>query len=226
MALSSELRCALTLAGMLVAGCAVGEKAEPTCESVYQELEGDAFAEAGGALAGYERCWTDPDDEGWVNRTEALACATDARELIGACASSEDDALCATDADCGGGFCGESHDWDIHGCVCYEVCGEDADCGADEACACPAGFPLDDGAAYHPFESFGECLPAACQTGADCASGECGVAWDCCGSGGAAVGFYCRSDEDTCTSNADCEGGDLCSWDGARFACIGSCTCE
>jgi hypothetical protein len=198
-----------------------------TCEDVYQVTTAGMPADPTGDLAGYDHCWADGSDGlGWVNRTEAVTCATDARTLIGACTTSEDDADCATDADCGGGFCGESHDWWQEGCTCYDICGEDTDCDASEACVCPAGFTFDAGGGYHSFGSFGECLPAECRTGADCPSGECGVSWTCCGQGGDAVGLYCRSDADECSATADCDGGRVCQWDGSRFSCFGSCDCE
>lgn len=187
---------------LLMFACDDSGPARANCEDVYQVTTPGVPADPTGGLAGYVHCWADESDGlGWVNRTDALACSTDARTLIGACATSGDDADCATDADCDAG----------------------------EACVCPAGFSFDAGGGYHSFGSFGsfgECLPAECRTGADCPSGECGLSWTCCGQGGDAVGLYCRSDADECHATADCDGGQVCQWDGSRFSCSWSCACE
>ena len=177
----------IAIIALLMAAC--GEK-DPTCAPVYQETQVGLAADPAEAAAGYEHCWTESSSgEGWADRTEALACATEA-----------------------GGDSAE--------------CAADADCGSTIACACAAGFSFDEGGGYHSFLTAGTCLPADCRTGADCPSGECGVAWDCCGQGGAAVGLYCRSDADACRSSEDCGGGSVCTWSSGRFECVGSCECD
>ena len=106
-------------------------------------------------------------------------------------------------------------DW----CTCVYACASDADCASDEACLRPehgldAGLPMP------------QCVPAGCRTGADCASGECGVTV-IPASLTEELQLACRTPSDLCRVEADCESGDICSRAGDHWECLCSyCWCD
>ncbi|MCB9538505.1 MAG: ferritin-like domain-containing protein [Myxococcales bacterium] len=81
----------------------------------------------------------------------------------------------------------------------------DGDCGSGEVCLC-AGVTSLVGDYDAPAT---RCIPSDCRSGADCASGVCGVAlWNApCWLD---VVMGCRTPTDTCRTHADCADGDVC----------------
>ena len=151
------------------------------------------------AQAGVERC----ADRGLV-RKEAPTCVlpepTDGCELL----DGVDE--CATDAECtarANGVCRSSHGvFSTDGepwCVCQYGCASDADCADDEACLCGRDSATFDTPGALRTGPISRCVPAECRTGADCASGECGV-FEFHGQ----VEFACRRPNDGCRSREDC----------------------
>ncbi len=140
-----------------------------------------------------------------VHRTHAGAC--DAPSLP-ACQGTEDDATCASDADCTDGphgVCihqsGQGPGGVVTSCGCVYPCEADADCKAKEVCVCPEVFSS---------LAYAVCAPASCEAGSDCQSGECGASAydDGCG---VEVSLGCRSNDDLCRLDAEC---------GANMQCV------
>jgi hypothetical protein len=111
---------------------------------------------------------------------------------------------CWVDADCGDaardrcvGLQNEFGSW----CSCTTLCSRDSDCDQGEICIWPP--------AKRSRYSWPECVRAGCTTGADCASGECGVAsMDYQSERYTELG--CRTPEDECRTNGECEYGNRC----------------
>ena len=151
-----------------------------------------------GAASGYMRC---PD--GTVHRAQALACASTIDALAGD--GSEDWVYCQSDADCNAsphGRCVQSYDdWEgTTSCGCSYACETDAECGAGKVCACAGIAGLGQSA----------CVEASCHTGADCATGECGISSfdDGCFT---VVELACRAPGDACRLDNQCSGpGETC----------------
>ncbi len=140
-----------------------------------------------------------------------------------ACSTSSDEDTCAVADDCDGRACVDQG----NGCSCVAVCASDDDCDAGEACGC-AMDAIDGGIGF--YNSVSRCVRATCRDDDDCgAGGVCGVAL---GVGcDELVGFFCRSDADTCAVDADCPalvefGPQTCSWTGSAFSCNGPTTCD
>ncbi|MEW5852780.1 MAG: hypothetical protein AB2A00_28615 [Myxococcota bacterium] len=176
-----------------------------------------------------------PDDLGYAivgldihpplrHRVTAVTCPSPAAE-----ACSPDDNLgtnvCLVGSDCADGFCADNP----YGCGCYQAtCRSDADCAANEVCAC------DGVGGVHP----NICIPAECRTDDDC-DGLCLLSLgalsqskvpssDCCGF---TLRLVCERGTSTCRGGEDCLGnGNACAyveeWD--RFECSAraTCTCE
>jgi hypothetical protein len=95
-------------------------------------------------------------------------------------------------------------------------CMSDAECGVGFACACagPQGLGLAN-----------LCVPAECQSGADCGGGACLLSLGsnpghCCSYG--QLGLFCERSASTCSSGGDCPGnGVACIYAAAndRFEC-------
>lgn len=79
-------------------------------------------------------------------------------------------------------------------CACVYDCGTDEDCREGETCVCIDGF--------------GRCVTSECRTGADCPSGQCGVARTTYGYGERQDQVACRTQGDACRT--DCGATDEC----------------
>ncbi len=86
-------------------------------------------------------------------------------------------------------------------CSCIGLCSRDSDCGDGYICLWPP--------AKNSGYDWPECVRAHCTTDADCPSGECGVAsLDYQSERYAELG--CRTPEDECRTNGDCDRGNRC----------------
>lgn len=139
-------------------------------------------------------------------RGNAVRCADDSVDLV-------DDAPCAPIVDappCGGDMFGEcAADTDCDrgpygrcvvgtsgggpACLCRYACTTHADCGEGRACLCAGAF-----------DTSARCVRATCRGAADCPDGGCGLYtdYDLCGR---IPSFACRTAEDDCRSDADCD---------------------
>jgi hypothetical protein len=107
---------------------------------------------------------------------------------------------CHADGDCTSGVngrcAGNGHD----GCNCsYDTCTNDADCAANQLCACRNTWHY---GALGP----NVCLPSNCRVDSDCGpNGFCSPSLDpTCGSFIGVTGWYCHTASDTCTNDDDC----------------------
>lgn len=170
---------------------------------------------ADGSPSGFERCY-----DGAINRVEALT--FDGTPAADSCLGDEASAECATAADCTAhpnGAC--LHDPNLTGdpvCGCIYACSTDADCAEGEACVPPEVLEDPD--------AVPTCVPAGCRTGADCDRGECGLSEHQNGCA-TLVGLSCRSRDDTCHGDEECDGSVRCvvAWHATSFACVGQ-DCE
>ncbi|MDB4963102.1 MAG: hypothetical protein JWP01_3101 [Myxococcales bacterium] len=82
-----------------------------------------------------------------------------------------------------------------------DQCLVDADCGTDQACAC-AGTTFE-----HGLETRNLCVSAGCKIDADCGNGGlCSPSVGSCGNAFFGIqSFECRTAEDTCGADVDCE---------------------
>lgn len=176
-----------------------------------------AIPASDGSPSGFARC---PD--GTVHRVEKAACNPSTGVVP--CAGTESVTLCKQDAECGEGAhgrCGSVIVSTFGGpdtqCQCVYPCVDDSECGPGKACVCAGVVPSDN--------SFSFCAGAACGSGADCASGECGVSSYANGCN-IDVELACRAASDACRTDADCASmpGTSCVLDGpdATWACLGS----
>lgn len=146
---------------------------------------------------------------GAVDRRASVALDPSANRLP-TCAGDEDWFSCTTDAECTDGPNGQCSSFApgpfdtglSEHCGCTYGCSTDADCAVGEAC-------LDGAMALSAGLAWAQCVPAECQTGDDCTSGSCGVSevYDGCWT---SVKLACRTADDTCTTNDDCEGALTC----------------
>lgn len=192
---------------------------EPTCEAVTFD-DGDRDNATTGGYSGYEYCYSGGWGEGWYRRDEAVACETAEDAWHSACAVTDEDNPCAADADCARGVCAAGDYTDE--CLCVLICDEDADCEPDEACLCRLDR-AEEGWSTIPARN--ECGPAECRTNADCPSGECALSPDMCQN---ADGLFCRTEDDACRDEGDCEGPTLCAFSSerGRWTCVEQAECE
>ena len=174
---------------------------------------------ANGGPSGFVKC-----ADGAINR---VASATFEPVNTGeACHGDEGGGVCLTDSDCTAGPHGRCIHYPPYDglayCNCEYACATEADCEAGMVCLPPE---LSDRATYP------RCVTAACKGGADCASGECGLAdwFDGCGS---VTELLCRdSNQDACHGDGHCAvlwPGSTCDIeqpDGA-FVCLAGWTCQ
>lgn len=155
-----------------------------------------------GTPSGAVRC---PD--GAIDRVAAEVC--EPRVDLPACPADAEgnEGGCAEDADCTDGPHGRCVQPPLGGgiafCACRYGCATDSDCGEDEVCIC-AGV----------VDGSSRCVPAGCDTGADCDSGECGIssAYDGCDY---SVRTACRAPDDLCRTDDECREmatGDTCEY--------------
>jgi hypothetical protein len=179
--------------GASSASSAGGGISDPVCAGA------TAITATNGTPSGFVAC---PD--GTLHRNQVASC--DPTIDAPACDGTENSISCQSDADCidgPRGRCAAVQVLDDTGlitvCGCFYSCADDAECGAGNVCVCGGVLPLDE-----PVASWSVCAPAACLTGADCPSGECGLsAYD----NGCKLGVQlaCRSETDVCRVNADCQ---------------------
>ncbi|HEU4537511.1 MAG TPA: hypothetical protein VFS00_25505, partial [Polyangiaceae bacterium] len=156
----------------------------------------------GGAPTGFETC-----ADGAIRRVAVLA--NDPAFGVKACLGTESTIACRSDAECvekPHGKCASGEFVDLSGptttCQCVYPCASDAECGAGSVCVAGAVMAsLGGGGAF--------CAPAACATGQDCPSGECGLSAFESGCG-LDVQLACRSEADACRTDDVC-GGQACA---------------
>lgn len=107
------------------------------------------------------------------------------------------DPECESDDDCPGdtSHCVQK---DLGACVyhgprCEVSCSSNADCGAGELCVPPE--------AHEGWFDWPTCIPATCESGDDCDSGECALLWE---NGNDGLWLACRTNEDVCRENSQC----------------------
>lgn len=150
---------------------------------------------------GLERC-----AEGFVHRPSPAAC-TSRIPRADVCEPSfpEDPVECTTDVDCTAAAHGHCGVYDqIVQCRCQYGCVSDDECGADQVCNC--GDPV------------GSCASATCATDADCGEGLCiATRLDKCSFDRS---FACQLAGDACSSDQDCDAGQLCAYTDAGRRCF------
>lgn len=149
---------------------------------------------AGDPTGSVEAC-----DDGWRHRTQALTCPSQLpRERVLEPLSRNDQ--CQADADCTGaphGHCNAApgtmigpYNYCVYGCVTNE------DCSPGHLCEC--GTPV------------GQCVPAQCETDADCLGNALCATYDML-PGCPATGFACQTVRDRCIANSDCPANEFCT---------------
>lgn len=139
------------------------------------------------------------------HRVQVVSCELGWRR-DSSCDSCDEEDNYVTDAGmaCQGDLC-----WTVSGCVTSD------DCSVGEACLCSAG------AVGYSYNVNG-CVPADCETDADCGDYECGVSIVGCGSG-----LYCHTADDECHGNADCPPErHVCAYTGTRWECVPPDDCD
>jgi hypothetical protein len=152
----------------LLAGCEGCRDSSADTDAVATSCERpEQILDEAGAPTGYLRC-----ADGAVNRDQVVPVDMAAYEDdLPACHGEEGSPDCQEHSDCTeapeGRCVGQSNEF-VEFCRCTYLCSRDSDCETDEVCLAPEA----NGTRY----IWPRCVPAACITGADCASGECGVA--------------------------------------------------
>lgn len=101
---------------------------------------------------------------------------------------------------------------------CYRIqgCATSDDCAAGEACLCSA-----EGSGFS--NNHNACVPADCETDADCNGYECGVSSGHCSQ----YLLRCHTAEDECHGNAQCPPDrHWCAFTGSRWECIPPDDCD
>lgn len=208
---------AVSLVLAVVVGCGPrgSDTSSETCTPAYQYASRDML---GADLAGVSYCWGPDATRGRWDRDDTPTCTSDPDELASACSTSEPDAPCSTDADCGGGQCTTDG---YTSCACVATCASDEDCASTESCLCASAK---EAGTYGPAGA-STCLPSECTSSADCEGSPCGLTQDICQQ---SVAFYCHASDDACLWDSDCAGNELCEYseqDG-RWACQQMANCE
>jgi len=166
----------------------------------------------GGTPTGFYLC---PD--GTRYRAEAIVMETPVQRP-GTCKGTEKRRYCSTDADCtkypyGRCLSGKEANFAPDGPAYVDSCDCHYECGSDDDC--PGGACIPNGV-WSGSSSGGFCANADCRTGADCASGECGLYefTDGCFERHLALG--CRTADDACRVDSDCRPYDHCGYLGAE----------
>lgn len=146
-----------------------------------------------------------PEEVPPAHRPAAAACSATSYASAGA--------SCTTASDCPGSLSMSVPPTCFHGQCSLDRCLTDADCAANEICACMANF-----GGFFPHVNL--CVPAACHVDADCgANGFCSPSRGYCGE---VAGYYCHGSADTCIDETkDCPGGQTCQY----MPTIGGFTC-
>ena len=177
--------------------------------------DGTAILLSDGSASGFVEC----EDE-TVHRVSAETCPLPDPAGDSVCSTENNQGSCQTDSDCtdgGNGRCvqtGSDEFSDDIWCGCKYGCETDDDCGTGSVCTCDTTSPT----------GRSECIPASCQTDADCGEEQCVLdVYQWCGN--PQLSLSCSTAEDECTANAQCEGSDLgspyewCALDGEARAC-------
>lgn len=91
---------------------------------------------------------------------------------------------------------------------CSHACLTNDDCGGGSACLCAFGIDKPAANPIHAWQSV--CLLSECESEADCAGYACGFSRERCGpieSSPSPAGFFCRTPNDECQTDADCGDG-------------------
>lgn len=198
----------LLLAGLT--SCGVADEAADSGEGMTTTQQGEGGSgdtgstcadpcEGGVVIAeGYIRC-----EDGRINRIGGGEYLPEVNAP--GCQGDEDDLQCTADADCGGAPNKCISDVEFWAgttlCRCALPCASDEDCGSASVCVPPPLSPVD----------WPTCVAASCTTSDDCgACGECGVHLAtptlCEG-----ASLECRTPNDSCANDEDCELGDYCA---------------
>jgi hypothetical protein len=127
---------------------------------------------------------------------------------------------------CGDAAVGDSDDAGAAELPCCEDateiddCAQDSDCASGEACLCSAQTRWN-GDDAQTFNTVNRCVPATCASDDDCGGLACAITTLGCGF----EGMHCRTRDDACETDADCDRS-LCAFDGAKWACLTRSTCE
>ena len=139
----------------------------------------------------------------------------------GELAFTEGSAECDTDSDCPPeARCLGSKPYSY--CRYAGVCTADSDCPSGQACFCA----LDVTPEGSVIQEVNKCLPAECETDAECGDFPCVASRHHCITG--LQGSFCHGPADECQSSSDCEGSSYCRYDldEARWHCQPYHTCR
>jgi hypothetical protein len=189
----------------------------PKCERASQLVISDQNPMAvvpGTTPADTERCTSST----W-NRIGPTTCT--AETTLRECEPGDQIISCEDDSACGErGRC-----LNADGCMCFELCETDEDCGAGMACVCSAGVLVDPDGGSQSLWGLPQCVPAECKSAADCSGSPCGIVIDsACRE---PVQLRCRSPLDQCSTDFNCLGTSYCGGnDTGGWSCLddwGSC---
>lgn len=172
---------------LLVTAVSCGEPATTAIQFDLRCEDPVAITQPDGAASGFVRC-----ADGFVHRQAAVECTMPAAPASCASDGSGTD-TCTTSADCDerpDGACLNDPSV-LEGCGCVYGCRTDADCATGEVCACA-------GAAGE----WPTCIPAGCQSGADC-DGLCGLSARRDGCSGVEYELGCLEQSSACRVDCD-----------------------
>lgn len=151
-----------------------------------------------------------------IHRTTAEAC--DRERPVGDLSTIPEGSFqeCTTHEECTEGDNGRCTTPGRDSWMCtYDQCFQDSDCGTT-VCACEGGWGTDNNV----------CRQGNCQVDADCGAGNfCSPSFGDCGDYSGVVAFYCRTCDDECVNDTDCQdpnlGSGYCAYlpDRAHWAC-------